>query len=63
MNSTTKRIESIHSRIDKIALKGKDNYLEFSNYFNDLSTSGDYDNLLQCLYVHYSAKVDNIKSF
>jgi hypothetical protein len=63
MNSTTKRIESIHSRIDKIALKGKDNYLEFSNYFNDLSTTGDYDNLLQCLYVHYSAKVDNIKSF
>lgn len=63
MTTNTRRIESIHSRLDKIALKGKDNYLEFSNYFNDLSTSGDYDNLLQCLYIHYSAKVDDIKNY
>lgn len=63
MNSITKRIESIHTRLDKIALKGKDNYLEFSNYFNDLSNTGDYDNLLQCLYIHYSAKVDDIKNY
>jgi hypothetical protein len=63
MNSTTKRIESIHSRIDKIALKGKDNYLEFSNYFNDLSTSGDYDNLLQCLYIYYNVDIEKVQSF
>lgn len=63
MITNTRRIESIHSRLDKIALKGKDNYLEFSNYFNDLSTTGDYDNLLQCLYIHYSAKVDDIKNY
>jgi hypothetical protein len=63
MNSTKKRIDSIHSRLDKIALKGKDNYLEYSNYFNDLSKTGDYDNLLQCLYIHYSVKVDEIKSY
>jgi hypothetical protein len=61
--TNTRRIESIRSRLDKIALKGKDNYLEFSNYFNDLSTTGDYDNLLQCLYIHYSAKVDDIKNY
>ena len=35
--TTTKKIDSIHSRLDKIALVGKDNYLEYSNYFNDLS--------------------------
>ena len=63
MTNTTKRINSIHSRLDKIALKGKDNYLEYSNYFNDLSQTGDYDNLLQCLYIHYSVKVDEIKSY
>lgn len=63
MNSTTKRIESIQSRLDKIALKGKDNYLEFSNYFDDLSKTGDYDNLLQCLYIYYSAKIDDIKNY
>jgi hypothetical protein len=63
MTTNKKRIESIRSRLDKIALKGKDNYLEFSNYFNDLSKTGDYDNLLQCLYIHYSVKVDDIKNY
>lgn len=63
MNSITKRIESIHSKLDKIALKGKDNYLEFSNYFNDLSKVGDYDNLLQCLYIYYTVDVDEIKNY
>ena len=61
--TTTKKIDSIHSRLDKIALKGKDNYLEFSNYFNDLSKAGDYDNLLQCLYIHYTVEVEEIKNY
>lgn len=63
MNSVTKRIGSIHYRLDKIALKGKDNYLEFSDYFNDLTNNGDYNNLLQCLYLYYSSDVDNIKNY
>jgi hypothetical protein len=54
-------IDNIHRNLDKIALKGKNSYLEYSNYFNDLSKNGDYDNLLQCLYVHYSINIDLIK--
>jgi hypothetical protein len=61
--TNTKKIDGIHSRLDKIALKGKDNYLEFSNYFNDLSKAGDYDNLLQCLYIHYIVDIDEIKNY
>lgn len=61
--TTTKKIYGIHSRLDKIALKGKDNYLEYSNYFNDLSKNGDHDNLLQCLYIHYEVDVDDIRNY
>jgi hypothetical protein len=65
--TTRKAIDSIHSKLDKIALKGKDNYLEYSNYFKDLSANGNYDNLLQCLYIHYLVDIEkpiiNINTF
>jgi hypothetical protein len=61
--TTKKAIDSIHSKLDKIASKGKDNYLEYSNYFKDLSANGNYDNLLQCLNVYYLVDIDKpIKS-
>lgn len=56
--TTKKAIDSIHSKLDKIALKGKDNYLEYSNYFKELSANGNYDNLLQCLYIYYLVDIE-----
>ena len=56
--TTKKAIDSIHSKLDKIALKGKDNYLEYSNYFKELSANGNYDNLLQCLSIYYTVDID-----
>ena len=65
--TTRKAIDSIYKKLDKIALKGKDNYLEYSNYFKELSTNGNYDNLLQCLYIYYLVDIDkpiiNINNF
>jgi hypothetical protein len=65
--TTRKAIDSIQKRLDKIALKGKDNYLEYSNYFKELSANGNYDNLLQCLYIYYSVDIEkpiiNINTF
>lgn len=65
--TTKKAIDSIHKRLDKIALKGKDNYLEYSNYFKELSANGNYDNLLQCLYIYYLVDIEkpirNINNF
>jgi hypothetical protein len=58
--TTKKAIDSIRSRLDKIALKGKDNYLEYSNYFKELSVNGNYDNLLQCLSIYYLVDVDKV---
>lgn len=65
--TTRKAIDSIQKRLDKIALKGKDNYLEYSNYFKELSANGNYDNLLQCLYIYYLVDIEkpiiNINNF
>ena len=55
-----KQIDSIFRKIDKIALKGKDFFLEYYTLIDDLSKSGDYDNLLQCLYIHYEIDIDKL---
>lgn len=55
-----KQIDSIFRKIDKIALKGKDSFLEYYTLVDDLSKSGDYDNLLQCLYTHYEIDINKL---
>ena len=53
-------IKNIFKKIDKIALKGKDSFLEYYTLVDDLSKSGDYDNLLQCLYIHYEIDINKL---
>ena len=53
-------IKNIFKKIDKIALKGKDSFLEYYTLVDDLSKSGDYDNLLQCLYTHYEIDINKL---
>jgi hypothetical protein len=60
INRTRKRIDTIYSRIDKIALKGKDNLLEYTKLIDELVSDNDYDNLLQCLYIYY--KIENLET-
>lgn len=60
MNSNKKRIDKIYSQIDKIALKGKDNFLEYYQYVDDSVSKSDYDNLLQSLYYHYSIDIEKL---
>lgn len=55
-----KQIDSIFRKIDKIALKGKDSFLEYYTLVDDLSKSGDYDNLLQCLYTYYEIDINKL---
>lgn len=60
MDSNRKRIDKIYSQIDKIALKGKDNFLEYYQYVDDSVVKSDYDNLLQCLYYNYSIDIEKL---
>jgi len=60
MNPDRKKINKIYSQIDKIALKGKDNYLEYCQYIDDSIEKSDYDNLLQCLYYSYYIDIEKL---
>lgn len=60
MINNRSRIEIIFSQIDKLASKGKVNLNEYQKYVDVWSTTGDYDNLLQCLYFYYDINVDSI---
>jgi len=60
MNPIEKKINKIYSQIDKIAIKGKDNYLEYCQYIDDSIAKSDYDNILQCLYYHYNIDIEKL---
>lgn len=52
-----KRISRIYKLIDKIALKGKDNILDYKVLVDDLVLSSDYENLLVCLELYYGIDI------
>lgn len=62
VNKTRKRIDAIHSRIEKIALKGITNQREYFVLVDDLSYNGDYDKLLQCLYIYYNIDINELNT-
>ncbi len=57
-----KKITRIYKLIDKIALKGRDNILDYKVLVDDLVLSKDYDNLLMCLEIYYNYDIDKINS-
>ena len=59
INAYKKRLEKIFSRIDKMATKGKDYYLEYNRYVDELLEKGDIQALQQCLLIFY--KIDDEK--
>lgn len=52
-----KRISRIYKLIDKIALKGRDNILDYKVLVDDLVLSNDYESLLQCLEIYYKINI------
>ena len=56
-----KRISRIYKLIDKIALKGRDNILDYKVLVDDLVLSNDYENLLQCLEIYYKVNIYKIE--
>lgn len=62
INKKRKIIDNIYSRIDKLALKGITHQNDYFVLVDDLSYGGDYDNLLQCLYIYYNIDIKQIDS-
>jgi len=52
-NPLTLEIDKVYSRIDKIAKKGSDNYIEYSIYIDELVKKGNYAYLRDCLEFKY----------
>lgn len=54
-------IAKIYLQIDRIAIKGNTNYLEYYKYIDTCISNGNYDNLLQCLFLYYEVDLHEIE--
>jgi hypothetical protein len=54
MTEYERKLKKIVLNIERLALKGKENYIEFSKYVDSLVARGDYSPLIEVLYTWYS---------
>lgn len=59
MNSYRKSLLKIKLNLEKYALKGRDNYNEYSKYIDDLVSRGDFNSLIEVLYTYYDFDTSN----
>jgi hypothetical protein len=57
MNLYRRKLEKIANQIDKLATKGKDNYLEYHKYIDELINKGDYATFEEVLSIFYQIDV------
>lgn len=61
-STTTLRMFKLNLRIEKLALKGKDNYQDFSNLINELVGKDQYAELERCLFYYYGIDISEVAS-
>jgi hypothetical protein len=61
-NSQRDRIKKIYNQINKIAVMGRDNYLEYYKLVDELIKKGFYDYYEQCLLIKYNLPINKYKS-
>ena len=54
-----KKLAKIFNQVDKIATKGKDNFIEYYKYIDELVAKGDYATFEQALYYFYQIDITN----
>jgi hypothetical protein len=54
-----KKLAKIFNQVDKIATKGKDNFIEYYKYIDELVAKGDYATFEQALYYFYQIDISN----
>lgn len=57
-----RKLAKINLRIEKLASKGKDNYIEYSKLVDELVEKGDYSALEQSLFYYYGIDLTDIQS-
>ena len=57
-----KKLQKIYNRIDAIAQKGRDNFIEYYKYIDELVQKGDYAALEQCLFYYYQVDITDFST-
>lgn len=57
-----RQLAKLNLRIEKIALKGKDYYLDYSKLIDEMVAKGEYSLFEQCVYYYYGISLSNIQS-
>jgi len=61
-NLYRRKLQKIYNKIDSIALKGRDNFIEYYKYIDELVQKGDYAALEQCLFYYYKIDITIFQS-
>ncbi len=59
MNLYKRKLAKIFNQVDKIATKGKDNFIEYYKYIDELVAKSDYGAFQQALYYFYQIDISN----
>jgi len=59
MDLYKRKLAKIFNQVDKIATKGKDNFIEYYKYIDELVAKGDYAAFEQALYYFYQIDISN----
>lgn len=57
-----RKLQKIYNKIDSIAQKGRDNFIEYYKYVDELVQKGDYAALEQCLFYYYQVDITDFNN-
>ena len=57
-----RQLAKLNLRIERITLKGRDNYLDFSKLIDEMVEKGEWSLFEQCVYYYYGISLQNIQS-
>lgn len=60
MSPDRKKIDKIYSKINKIAIKGKNSFLEYYGLIDESITNSEYNYFLQTLYNYYNINIEKL---
>jgi len=59
-NLYRKKLQKIYNKVDSIALKGRDNFIEYYKFIDETVEKGDYGAFEQSLYYYYNIDITDI---
>lgn len=61
-NLYRKKLQKIYNKVDSIALKGRDNFIEYYKFIDEIVEKGDYGAFEQSLYYYYDIDITDLNS-